>query len=186
MTTPEPAPGTIGLVPMGGYGGRLIRAGQALNGDGFADFEHAFVYLGDAKVGNITRGIIEAEPGGSRITPLHHDGIHWCTGIYQLLRDTHPGTWALNLPADVLKEARKLTGIPYSWLDYAALTAHRLRIPAPGLRGYIASTGHMICSQLADELYRRLGAQIFKDGRWPGYVTPGALYQRDLQLRSTP
>lgn len=169
MTT-DRMPGTIGLVPMGGNGGRLIRAGQWLNGDGFEDFEHAFVYLdaGD---------IIEAEPGGAMIRPLHYGGVHWCEGIARLLPPV-----TSKAMADV---AVQLEGVPYSWADYAALLAHRLRIPAPHLRGYIASTGHMICSQLADELYLRLGAHVFDDGRWPGYVTPGALYQRDLELRST-
>jgi hypothetical protein len=60
-------------------------------------------------------------------------------------------------------------------LDYLALVAHRLHIPAPGLRQFIADTGHMICSQLVDEVYRRAGLIMFGDGRWPGYVTPGGL-----------
>lgn len=166
-------PGTIGLVPMGGDAGRLIRLGQWLNGDGLADFEHAFVYLGDAGIGNIAHGIIEAKPGGARILPLHYESVHWCEGIASLLP---PG-------ADVMSVARPLAGVPYSAADYFALVAHRLRVPVPGLRAYVASSGHMICSQLADELYNRLGCHIFIDGRWPGYVTPGMLYQRDLQLR---
>jgi hypothetical protein len=57
-------------------------------------------------------------------------------------------------------------------------------MPLPGLRGFVAASGHMICSQLADLLYQRLGVQIFTDGRWCGYVTPGSLYQRDQELRS--
>jgi len=174
MTTTA-APGTIGLVPMGGPGGRVIRLGQWLDGDGFSDFEHAFVYLGDGQ-------LLEAEPGGARIVPLRYRGIHWCEGIYGLLAASLKAQAAC--PPGMLATARDLTGVPYSWLDYAALFAHRLRIPAPGLRGYIASTGHLICSQLADVLYQRLGAQIYDDRRWNGYVTPGSLYRRDLELRS--
>ena len=168
MTTMA-APGTIGLVPTGGSGGRLIRAGQWLNGDGFADFEHAFAYLGDGQV-------IEAEPGGARIVPLHHDGVHWCEGIEQLLP---VNVWVGGV-------AKQLEGVPYSWADYAALFTHRLHVPAPGLKAFIASSGHLICSQLCDLLYQRLGAQIFDDGRWNGYVTPAALYRRDLELRRQP
>ena len=123
--------------------------------------------------------VIEAEPGGAVIRPLHHDGVHWCEGIARLLPLREPQDRRLL----VRDEARKLQGVPYSWADYAALFTHRLHIPAPGLKAYIASSGSLICSQLADELYLRLGAHIFDDGRWPGYVTPGALYQRDLQLR---
>lgn len=160
------APGTIGLVPMSGYGGRLIRIGQALDGDGYEDFEHAFVWLGGGM-------IIEAEPGGARIVPLRYQAIHWCERIATLL---HASPQAIDDVAATLK------GIPYSWLDYAALTAHRLHVPVPGLRRYIASSGHLICSQLADLLYQRLDAHIYDDQRWNGYVTPGALYRRDLEL----
>lgn len=167
----------IGLVKMGAPAARWIRLGQWLNGDGFEDFEHAFVALPGGM-------IIEAEPGGARVVPLRYQGVHWCEGTYRLLRDAHPGTWALNLPGEVTRAAQGLEGVPYSWLDYGALFAHRLRLPAPGLKTYIASSGHLICSQLADLLYQRLGAQIFDDQRWNGYVTPGSLYQRDLQLRS--
>jgi hypothetical protein len=161
-------PGMIGLTSISGDIGRMIRLGQLLNGNGFSRYEHAFVYLdaGD---------IIEAEPGGAMIRPLHHDGIHWCTGIARLLPP-----FTSKALADV---AVQLEGVPYSWADYAALFTRRLHIPAPGLKTYIASSGHLICSQLADELYLRLGAHVFDDGRWPGYVTPGALHQRDLQLR---
>lgn len=168
-------PGTIGLVKMGAPAAKWIRLGQILNGDGSEDLEHAFVYLGDVKVSETTifGAVIEAEPGGSVIHPLHYGDVYWCTGIAKLLT---PG-------AGVAAVARGLEGVPYSFADYAALAAHRLRIPVPGLRGYVASTGHMICSQLADELYQRLGVHIFRDGRWPGYVTPGMLYQRDQQLR---
>jgi len=158
----------IGLVPMSGAGGRLIRFGQWLNNDGFEDFEHAFVAL----PGNM---IVEAEPGGARIVPLRYAGAYWCEGIYGLLAGVDPAV------IDV--KARQLKGVPYSWLDYGALFTHRLHVPVPGLRSYIADSGHLICSQLADLLYQRLGAQIFADNRWNGYVTPGALYKRDLQLR---
>jgi hypothetical protein len=169
MTSTAP-PGTIGLVPMGGAGGRLIRLGQWANKDGFADFEHAFTWLGAGM-------IIEAEPGGARIVPLRYTEIHWCEGIAGLLHAT---------TGQVEEQAALLRGVPYSWLDYAALFTHRLRIPVPGLRDYIADSGHLICSQLADLLYQRLGAQIYDDNRWNGYVTPGALYRRDLELRGRP
>jgi hypothetical protein len=165
MTT-DVRPGTIGLVKMAAPAARWIRIGQFLNGDGAEDLEHAFVYLGNGQ-------IIEAEPGGSKITSLHYGGVYWCTAIAKMLP----------AGAGITAVARGLEGVPYSFADYAALAARRLRIPVPGLRGYVASTGHMICSQLADELYHRLGVEIFRDGRWPGYVTPGMLYQRDKQLR---
>lgn len=159
----DPLPGDFGLVKMGGEAGRLIRIGQWLNGDGFADYEHAFIYAGDGQ-------IVEAEPGGAKCVPLHYDGVLWSTGIPRQLRPFG------DQRAAIVKAARGYTGTPYSFADYLALAAHRLHIPAPGLREYIASSGHMICSQLVDQCYQDAGVHLFDDGRWPGYVTPGSLY----------
>ena len=167
MTTPKP--GMIGLTRISGSVGKLIEVGQWLNGEGFQDWEHAFVAL----PGGL---IIEAEPGGARIVPLTYPNVYWCTGIYKLLA---PGT--TNIEIDHVAEGLK--GVPYSFADYAALAAHRLHVPAPLLKSFIASSGHMICSQLCDEFYFRLGAHVFFDNRWPGDVTPASLYKRDLQLR---
>ncbi len=36
----------------------------------------------------------------------------------------------------------------------------------------------MICSQLVDQSYQDAGVHLFSDGRWSGYVTPGALFER--------
>jgi hypothetical protein len=153
-----PQPGDIGLVAIKGGVGSLIRVGQWLNGDGYRNYEHAFVYVGDGD-------LVEAEPDGARLAPLsEYDaaGVLWLPCLEQYR-------------TAVADAARSLIGTPYSALDYFALAAHRLRIPVPGLCEYISSTGHMICSQLADEAARRGGWHLFADGRWPGYVTPGAL-----------
>lgn len=165
-----PEPGMIGLTQISGEVGKLIRFGQWLNGDGFADYEHAFVYLGDGK-------ILEAEPGGSVISPLsryNYDQIYWCENIYELLpiRPMKFGD----------KMAQSMKDIPYSFLDYFALVAHRLHIPVPGLKKFIKTSKHEICSQLADDFYWRLGVAIFTDKRWPGDVTPGMLLKRDREL----
>jgi hypothetical protein len=104
--------------------------------------------------------------------------VYWCGGIF----NASPAVKNAS-PILLAQTAEPLKGIKYSFLDYGALAAHRLHIPAPGLRDFIADNGHMICSQMADEFYLRLGAHIFTDGRWAGDVTPAGLYQRDLQLR---
>lgn len=163
----------IGLTQISGNVGKGIKIGQWLNGEGFSRWEHAFVLL----PGNL---ILEAEPGGAVIRPLHYRdaNVYWCGGIYA----TSP-TVRNASPIILAETANPLEGIGYSFLDYAALSAHRLHIPAPHLRAYISSTGHEICSQMADEFYLRLGAHIFDDGRWAGDVTPAGLYRRDLQLR---
>lgn len=167
------APGMIGLTQISGKVGTGIKVGQFLNGEGFYSWEHAFTVL----PGGL---ILEAEPGGAVIRPLHYalENVYWCEGIYAASPTVRNAgsIWLVN-------EAEKLEGIGYSFLDYAALSAHRLHIPAPHLRAYISSTGHMICSQMADEFYLRLGAHIFDDERWAGDVTPAGLYRRDLQLR---
>jgi hypothetical protein len=159
----------IGLTQISGRTGKLIEVGQWMNGEGFEDWEHAFVALPGGP-------ILEAEPGGARIVPLVYANVYWCEGIYKLLPPTTNAT-------EIGHVAEGLKGVKYSFADYAALSAHRLHIPAPCLKNYVASTGHMICSQLADEFYSRLGAHVFLDNRWPGDVTPASLYKRDLQLR---
>lgn len=155
-----PRPGDFGLTHIRGTAGAAIRAGQWLNGDGFADYEHAFLVLDRGE-------IIEAEPGGARIRPLaEYDGT-----------PTVYSTWTLTdaQRATLAAAGRRYEGVPYSALDYAALVAHRLHIPAPGLREYIASAGHMICSQMVDQIHLDASLHMFSDQRWAGFVTPGSL-----------
>lgn len=162
----------MGLTLISGLVGDLIAGGQFLNGEGLTRNEHAFTLL----PGNM---ILEAEPGGARIVPYHYgSNVYWCKSICKLLDRTVQGEFEKRLN----DRANELKGIGYSGLDYGALILHRFGINPPGLKAYIASTGHMICSQMNDELYLRLGAHVFDDGRWPGYVTPASLYRRDLEL----
>lgn len=151
----EPRPGDIGCTQITGDVGRLIRFGQWLNGSGFADFEHAFVFVGDGQ-------IVEAEPGGARIADLDE-------------YDARTIVW-LRCPAQfrqsVAQAARSLVGTPYSFADYLAFALHRFHIPAPKLRRYIQSSKHLICSALADRAAELGGWILFSDGRWDGYVDP--------------
>ncbi len=165
---PTSKPGRIGLTQIHGDLGKGIRFGQWLNGSGFEDYEHALMDLGDGT-------LIQAEPGkeGAQIRPLDMytpEEVYWCDNIYQ----TVDATTALG----IANYARQMQGIPYSFLDYDALFCHRLHIPVPGLRSYIASTHHMICSQLVDRAYNLGGVELFQN-RWDGYVTPGDLYKLD-------
>jgi hypothetical protein len=137
-----------------------IRCGQWAVGDGFADTEHVLVYTG-----LMSDSVVEAEPGGARergIEEYADQRILWLPApTDQISRET-------------ARQALALVRTPYSFLDYDALAMHRWRIPAPGLKHFIQDTGHMICSQLADEAARRSGWKWFDDDRWPGYVSPGA------------
>jgi hypothetical protein len=170
MTTPvfTPRPGLIGLTQVVGGVGIGIEIGQFLNGEGFRKWEHAFVTL----PGGL---ILEAEPGGARIVPFHYTDVYWCHGLYKLLPPNTTDT-------EIAHVGESLKGVQYSFLDYDALFVHRLHIPVPGLQKYIADSGHQICSQMADEFYLRLRVHLFLDGRWPGYVTPMSLYNRDQEL----
>jgi hypothetical protein len=161
--------GTIGLTSISGDVGKAIEIGQWANGEGFARWEHAFILLPAGM-------ILEAEPGGARIVPLHYTDVYWCRNIRLILGSGEADPALLNDTAEGMK------GIGYSFLDYAALSAYRLHLWTPGLKAYIGNTKHEICSQLDDDFYLRLGAHIFDDGRWPGYVTPASLYRRDLEL----
>ncbi len=168
MTTSAPPAGLIGLVPVKGGVGKFIEFGQWINGDGFKAFEHAFITL----PGGL---ILEAEPGGAVIRPLHYTTVHWCYGLYKLLPPHTTDT-------EIAHIGETLKGTPYSFLDYAEIFAHRVHLWTPWLKAQIATSGHQICSQMADEFYLRLRAHVFLDGRWPGYVTPLSLYNRDLEL----
>lgn len=154
-----PPLGSIGLVTIPGAAGRLIRLGQWLNGDGYRNYEHAFVVVA-TRLGAVT--IVEAEPGGAQLNPLHYQDVLWlpCPPEYgQAVADA----------------ARTLVGTPYSWVDYLALAAVRLRLPSKRLRAYVASSGHMMCSQLADHAAAVGGWHLYADGRMPEDVTPGDL-----------
>ena len=167
MIHAAPEPGDIGLTRISGVTGRLIELGQWLNGDGFSDFEHAFLVLPEQR-------LLEAEPGGARVRPLaEYQGI-------EVLYVCPPGLTAEQREA-ICARAPAYTGVPYSFLDYLAIAAHRFHLPVPGLRGYVASSRHEICSQLVDRIYLDAGVHLFDDNRWPRYVTPMALY--DLLAR---
>lgn len=153
-------PGDFCVVSIGGFGGRAISIGEWAAGDGFTPWDHAFVYLGGGKV-------LQAEPGGSVIADLGaYEHLVWSTGLIPLTDKQRAAVPAL---------AKLMVGIPYSWLDYFALAAHHLHIPVPGLKKYIATTKHEICSQLVDTFMLRMGVHLFTDGRWPGYVMPSDL-----------
>ncbi|MFE9428947.1 hypothetical protein ACFYNO_39060 [Kitasatospora sp. NPDC006697] len=160
---PAPRPGDFAVVRMAGTVGRLIRFGQWLNGDGFADYEHAVVLVDDD-------ALVEAEPGGAVQSPAgeYRDRpVRWSTGHVDLTEEQR---------AAVVAAAHRYVGVPYSFLDYLALAAHRFRLPGSGLlKHYVADTRHMICSQLVDQCYQDAGVNLFTDGRWPGYVTPADL-----------
>jgi hypothetical protein len=156
-----PLPGDFEVVTAGGAAGKFVHIAQLLAGGGkYSEYEHVAVYIGDGMV-------LQAEPGGSRITPMTgHAKTLWSTSIIDIPDEAR---------ARVPELARAMERIPYSYLDYTSIAAHRLYIPAPHLRAYIRATGHMQCAQLTDEFLRRLGVHLFADERWEGDVMPADL-----------
>ncbi|MGW0468307.1 hypothetical protein ACWDX6_24030 [Streptomyces sp. NPDC003027] len=164
----EPLPGDFALTKIGGITGEFVAAGQALVGDA-APVQHAFVYVGGGY-------IVQAMPGGAEMIPLEDasDPVAWSTGKIPLTIDERQS---------VMEAATDLVGTPYSFLDYASIALAHYRIRPRWVRDFVADTGHMICSQLVDEVYLRAGVHLFDDGRLPGDVTPGDLWKLLHQKR---
>jgi len=166
-----PDVGDFCCIPIKGAVGRLISLGEWVNGDGFGDYDHAEVYVGMPDINAPYGYTFGAYPGGAAYVPLSCPadklpGAVWSTGRIELTATQR---------ADILKYCAASKGIGYSAADYFALAAHRLHFPAPGLKHYIASSGHMICSQVVDFIYMKSKKYLFNDNRWPGYVTPAEL-----------
>lgn len=152
-------PGDYGLTTIGGVTGFFVNIGQALLNDS-SRFTHAFIVLDDGNV-------LEAMPGGAQINPLSKHikkpVIYSSIDLTDAQRNS------------ILMAARKLKGTPYSFIDYFALALHNFGLHPAWMKKRIGDSGHMICSQLVDEVYLRAGVHLFDDGRWPGFVTPGDL-----------
>ncbi|MFB7479539.1 hypothetical protein ACFUEM_08685 [Streptomyces anulatus] len=160
VTTPQV--GDFALTRIEGITGRFVAAGQALVGDA-APVQHAFVYVGNGMV-------VQAMPGGAEMIPIEEASpvVQWSTGHFDLSEEQRDA---------VVVEAVALVGTPYSFLDYASIALAHYRIRPAWVRDYVASTGHLMCSQLVDEVYLRVGLHLFDDGRIPGDVSPGDLWK---------
>lgn len=165
--------GDFCCVPISGEVGKLISFGEWLNGDGFGDYDHAEIYVGNPPHLSIAEFgyTFGAYPGGAKYTPLYCypeklAGSLWSSSTI------NPTPLQRN---NILLFCAQLEGTPYSVIDYLALVLHRCHIPAPLLKNRIASSKHLICSQLVDYVYTQAGIHLFNDNRWPGYVTPKSL-----------
>lgn len=175
----RPSPGDFCCVPVSGAVGFGIEFGQWLDGDKFQPYDHAEVYVGGASQDDAPYGYtVSAYPDGKGLKPLpcppqELPGSLWSSSAVKLTQQQRTAICAW---AGAHEDVR------YSFADYGALVLHRLRLPAPGLREFIASSEHMICSQYVDTCFAACGVHLFDDGRWPGYVTPAMLAEM-LQAR---
>jgi len=157
----EPLPGDFALVRVSGPTGLLIRLGQGLVSHTLADYEHAFVYLGDGQ-------LVEAEPGGVRVKPLseyHGRNLMWSTGSVRLSRGQR---------VTIVAAAWAMKGRPYDYWDYPDIAAYHI----PFLRRLLGLENRhrqaVICSQLVAETYNAAGVSLSSEP--DRYVTPADLH----------
>jgi hypothetical protein len=161
-------PGDFAVVHSSALAGRLIHRLQSLSG-GRADYEHAII--------GVRCGlIVEAEPDGAVMVPMHYppEAVCWSTGRLPGRPDGQSQPAIDPRQRDrIITAAARYVGTPYSFADYLAIAAHSWHLPLPGLgQRFVADSGHMICSQLVDQCYQDAALHLFDDGRWPGYVRP--------------
>lgn len=143
--------------------GTLIRIAEYLRGDGWSPYSHAAVVVSD----ELDPQIVEAEPGGARVARLsEYDGWGYTTSHWPLVETQRVA---------IADAARALIGTPYSFVDYGSLALSRFHIRPGWVVRRLASSKHLICSQLVDECYRTAGLPMFGDHRFPGDVTPANL-----------
>jgi hypothetical protein len=132
--------------------------------------------------------IVQAMPGGAEEVSI--DTSYWTPG-FVYLRPRYgtvqrlPGLTKLSAVDQALRvaeAARRYVGTKYSFLDYAAIAGRHFGLRSAKVRNYITTSGHMICSQLADQALADAGYHVFTDGRLPQDVTPAELYRQLLTL----
>lgn len=158
----EPKVGDFGLTKIRGLAGEFVAFGQWFVGD-FAPVQHALVYVGNGLV-------VQAMPSGAELIPLEDASpvVKWSTGLVPLTDFQR---------ARIAYEAKCLVGTPYSFLDYLSITLERLGMHTKLIRDRVASSGHLICSQLVVEAYARAGVHLFGPDTFPGDYTPGDLWK---------
>jgi hypothetical protein len=174
----DPQPGDFVCVPVSGPVGIGITIGQWLDGDRFQFYDHTAIYVGQPDEAGPYGYTVSTYPNGKcrRALPVaaaQLPGSLWSSGLIT------PGG---GQRAGIVAWALAHQDVHYSFLDYGALVTHALHIPAPGLRGYINSTAHMICSQYVTAGFQANGVHLFPAGRWDGYVKPGDLAKLLQQL----
>ena len=179
-------PGSFGLSVIGGKLGWWIDKGQAFVEQQDYKFTHAFLVLDDETV-------IEAQPGGARITPLsvytsRPEGTVIFTdepvqreldAYYTRKRGWNAGAdlheFEARLREKLVDFGRSLNGTPYNYIDYLAIALDRFGFRPRLIRKRMQRHDRLICSQLVDYVYTMAGIHLFDDGRDPFDVTPGDL-----------
>jgi hypothetical protein len=180
-------PGDIGFGPIGNTyprwlpkrlrfmpGGFPVTFGQRLlarTAPNERDIDHVFIVV--KALDNDRARIVQAMPSGAEEIEIAWE--HW-TEHYLYVRPPYSeyGIFA----GDVVKAARKYVGTPYSFIDYASIALYHFDPKLRRLARYIRDTGHMICSQLVDQILADVGMHVFTDGRLPQDVMPVELSRK--------
>lgn len=163
--------GDVGFSIIGGRVGWWVTLGQHLIDFVSRDqswWTHTYIVTEVDPVANVAR-IVEAMPGGARETLL--SGTQRCGEGFGWVRIP-------DLAQGISVTARAFVGTPYSFLDYLSLALLHLGLPRGLVAKRVTDSGHMICSQLVDQVLTRSGVRVFDDGRMSQDVTPGALFRR--------
>jgi hypothetical protein len=163
-------------VPISGDVGLGIEIGQWLDGDKFQPYEHAEIFVGQADAAGPYGYTVSAYPDNGKngrtgrrplpCPPAQLPGSLWSSGLIALTDAERQS---------IIAWAMEHQRVGYSFADYGALMLHMLHLDLPWLQSWIASTGHLICSQFVDAGYAASAVHLFSDNRWPGYVKPGDL-----------
>ena len=174
---PNPQPGDAGFTTIAGLVGGAVNIGQAALHDA-CRFDHVFGVVYPIDHPEHPDGlVVEAMPSGARFRPLRDRLVPGFA--YASVPLTDRQREMIPAIARGFVAARGGRGVPYSFVTYLELALAQYEITrwaTPGLRKLIDDHGHLICSQLVDEMWRRVGFQAFDDGRWRGDVTPGDIY----------
>lgn len=197
----ELRPGDIMFGPMGGFfpGVIPVAVGQLLLADKkgregwrrWWNVRHVGVVVEAGRpnppypdgLGNFAPRLVEAMPGGAREVGL--DFRRWTSEFVYVRPPYADVTTHFGQSERVAAAARRYLRTPYSYLDYVALAARAAGLEYPSLNRYITSTGHMICSQLADQALADAGYHVFDDGRLPQDVTPSELFMKLIDTPGT-
>lgn len=181
-------PGDIGFGPLRGPARTVAEIGQWMLKDS-SRWHHVFVVTdaGTGEPGEYMHPMgVEAMPRGARWWSLAQ---RW-TPEYVYIRLPYESGVGWSVGNRVAAKAKELIGTPYSFLDYLALALRGRGLdtfgPGAWVRRRVTDSGHMICSQLADQALARAGVQVFRDGRLSQDVTPGALFYGLLAIGGTP
>ena len=152
----DPRPGDLWVVRTNGFPAWAIRTLTR------STVNHAGIYLANGYIG-------EADTHGFRIVLNHYSDrlIHIPTALDDYQRQ------------QVQDKALGLLGVPYNWVDIAALAISlTTRQATPRfIAKRLSNPRRLMCSQACDELMLRVGCHLFDDGRLPGEVTPQDLLE---------